>query len=482
MRLIVTAMLLLLAQPLPALAAPARADAARNLADFDFVVAKIETNYAGFPTKVTAANRADYAALTGRLRARAATATDAELTAILTEWIGFFRDGHTQVSANGAAPAAIKTPRLPWREPDVRARLAALGTARDPVEGIWQLQDRYRLAVLRTDKAAMRFAAVVLATTSDAWQPGEVKADLVRSAPGAYRMVYRAGDHGAHDVVPTLVAAGDAIDLGADWGVWTRVEPAPADPEGLARRYPSGLFLKRLSPTTLWLRIPDFNDSRAKPLLAELAAHQADLAAAPNLVIDLRRNGGGSDYVYAPILPLLYTRPVVTIGIEMRASADNIALRQAIADRIRAEAPEPAAGLDAQNTLMAAHIGSFVQPDPQPFSIDRQPKVLPYPRHVAVLIDHAGSTGEQFLLDARQSRKVTLMGQSNSAGVLDFANVVAMPTPSGRFEVQWATSRSLRVPADPVDPDGIAPDVRIPADVGDPVAWAQAWLERQPAD
>ncbi|MFZ4690444.1 MAG: S41 family peptidase [Polymorphobacter sp.] len=295
-------------------------------------------------------------------------------------------------------------------------------------------------------------------------------------------MVYRAGDHGAHDVAPTLAANGAVLDLGTEWGIWTRVEPAPADPDTIERLYPTGLFLKRLSPSTLWLRIPDFNDSRAKPLLAALAAHQAELAATPNLVIDLRRNGGGSDYVYAPILPLIYTRPVVTIGIEMRASADNIALRRAIADQIRAEAPEPAAGLDAQNALMAAHPGEFVQPDPLPFSIDRQAKVLVNPRHVAVLIDGAGSTGEQFLLDARQSRKVTLMGQRNSAGVLDFANVVGMATPSGRFRLQWATSRSLRVPADPVDPDGIAPDVRIPADVSDPVAWAQAWLERRPAD
>ncbi len=74
------------------------------------------------------------------------------------------------------------------------------------------------------------------------------------------------------------------------------------------------------------------------------------------------------------------------------------------------------------------------------------------------------------------------MGQANSAGVLDFANVVAMPAPSGRYIVQWATSRSLRLPDDPVDPDGIAPDVRIPVDVRDPVGWAQAWLERQPSE
>jgi C-terminal processing protease CtpA/Prc len=95
------------------------------------------------------------------------------------------------------------------------------------------------------------------------------------------------------------------------------------------------------------------------------------------------------------------------------------------------------------------------------------------------LIDGAASTGEQFILDARQSRKVTLFGQRNSAGILDFANVVAMASPSGRVHVQWATSRSLRLPDDPVDPDGIAPDVAIDRSVRDPIAFVQAWLERQ---
>jgi C-terminal processing protease CtpA/Prc len=96
-----------------------------------------------------------------------------------------------------------------------------------------------------------------------------------------------------------------------------------------------------------------------------------------------------------------------------------------------------------------------------------------------VLIDGAASSAEQFLLLARQSHKVTLFGKRNSAGVLDFANVVGMPTPSGRYQVYWGTSRSLRVPDDPVDPDGITPDIRIPEKVDDPVAFAKAWLDRQ---
>lgn len=469
-------------------AAPAKADPSSNLRDFDFVVEKITTNYAGFDTKVTDANRAELAALTARLRARAGAASDAELADVLGEWVGFFKDGHTRIHvisapASGATAGAVDppaTPRVDWTEATVRARYAALGQARDPLEGIWRIDgDRYRLAVLRTGPAPDAFAAAVLSTTSEAWKPGEVKADLKRSSDGALEVIYRMGDHSTRSLVGTLIADGELLKISDDLGVWSREWPAPRNPDMAARMFPAGeLFLRRLSPQTLWLRIPDFDDHRAPQLKAALAAQATGLAATPNLIIDLRNNGGGSDYVYEPLLPLIYTRPTITIGIEMRASVDNIALRRAIIPQV-VDSPGTVKFLEAQIALMEQNVGKYIQPHAQPFSIERQPSVLPYPKRVVVLIDRAASTGEQFLLDARQSRKVTLMGQRNSAGVLDFANVVGMETPSGRFRVNWATSRSLRVPNDPVDPDGIPPDVRIPDSEKDPVGFAQRWLERQ---
>jgi hypothetical protein len=478
---------LLLAAAAPIAAAPAapvaEAQSQRNLADFDFVVDTITRNYAGWDTKIVGAKKAELAALTARLRTRAAAASDQELLAILEEWLAFFNDRHTQIGLDstpapgGGAPAAF--PTLAWTKQSVRAKLEALGARRDPIEGIWRIDDRYRLGLLRSGSKPGRYSAVVLSTKSESWKPGQVKAEFVRRADGGFDSVFRAGDHSETRQVARLAARSEVLDMG-DWGGWSREWPAPTEPDATARLFATGeLFLKRLSPATLWLRIPDFNDSRAKPLRELIAAHRAEIDSTPNLVIDLRRNGGGSDYVYAPLVPLLYTRPIVTVGMELRATAENARLRHEIAERLKADEPGQTAQLEAQNRLMLAHLGEYVQPDPRPFEIERLDKILPFPKRVAVLIDGAGSTGEQFLLLARQSRKATLFGQKNSAGVLDFANVVAASSPSGRFKMQWAISRSMRLPEDPVDPDGIAPDIRIPADVEDPVSYAASWLERQ---
>lgn len=469
--------------------AQSTADANPNLLDFDFVVEKLRRNYAGWDTKVTDKTRPALDALTARLRVAAREATPQEFTAILREWLTFFDDGHvgiTPVSAPASAlagatpPTSAHIPSRAWTEASVRAELDARGAARDPLEGIWQIDDGlYRIGILRTPGRRGAFLAVILTTKAKGWSIGHIKAELTRKADGGVDMLYRAGDHAEHKTRANLLLNGAVLSV-TDWGNWVREVPAIADPGLVERALPSdAMFMKPLSASTLWLRIPDFDDSRANPLRDILATNAALIASTPNLVIDLRNNGGGADFVYAPLTPLLYSRPIYSVGVEMRATEDNVTLRKAIADELRTKAPDVAKGLDRQIARMTAALGTFVPGGDQTVYVERLNTVLPFPKRVAVLIDNAASTGEQFLLEARQSRKVTLFGKENSAGTLDFANVVGMQTPSGRFHVFWATSRSMRLPSDPVDPDGIAPDIRIPTDEADPVAFAQRWLERQ---
>jgi len=75
-----------------------------------------------------------------------------------------------------------------------------------------------------------------------------------------------------------------------------------------------------------------------------------------------------------------------------------------------------------------------------------------------------------------------LMGQENSAGVIDHGEMMSMEAPSRRFTLAWATTRSLRLPYDPVDPDGIPPDVLIPNDIADPVMWAAQRIQSNVPD
>lgn len=456
----------------------------QNLRDFDFMVEKISTNYAGYDTKIAGGERQKLASLTERLRNKAPSASRVEMAALMTEWIGFFQDEHTQITAlsdsSASRSSSNSVPRLAWTEAGIRKKLHAIGQRRNPVEGIWSIDgDRYRLAVVRGGSASTRFSAVVLSSKADNWIAGMVKADIQSKADGGYSLDYRTGNFATVKLAASLEADGAIFDTG-DYGVWRREWPAIRNEAEIDKRFPANeFFIRRLSAKTIWLRVPNFHDDNAAVLSKLLKDNAQALGSTRNLIIDARRNGGGSDVVYGPLMPYLYTRPIYSIGMEMRASADNVTLRRAVADRLRKnpEGLESAKELDAQNLIMEKHPGSYVQTDSRPFSILNLGEALQYPKRVVVLIDLAGSSGEEFLLAARQSGKVTLMGQQNSRGVLDFANVVSMPSPTGRFELQWATSRSLRLPEDPVDNGGIKPDVRIPASASDLVSYAQNWLE-----
>ncbi len=464
------------------LAPPEPAAQQARLADFEFVTAKVAENYAGYEAKTAGSKRAELDALTIRLRAQVDCGNEVEFRRALEQWIGWFEDGHLRLQwANADAAPAWQVPPRSLSEAAARARLRTLGPSRRPIEGLWTIDDRYRLAVLRRDDAGDVHDAVVLSTTAERWQPGDVKAVLTAQPDGGFAVRYGTGDRTELTFAARLASRNDVLDVG-ELGIWRLVQDDPAEAAAALRRWPDDSFtLTRLDTETLYLRLPSFNDTYTDTVRALVAAHREEIARTPNLIIDVRGNGGGSDFVYDPVLPFLYTRPIWRIGVDVRVSADNARLRRAIADQLAAVSPEAAKTLRDESERMATAATPFIRREP-PIEVVRLDGPLAYPARIAVLIDRAGSSAENFIMDARQSRKVVLMGQENSAGVIDHGEMMSMDAPSRRFTLAWATTRSLRLPNDPVDPDGIRPDVLIPSDIADPVMWAAQRIQSNVRD
>ncbi|OYO30278.1 S41 family peptidase [Janthinobacterium sp. PC23-8] len=249
----------------------------------------------------------------------------------------------------------------------------------------------------------------------------------------------------------------------------------------MADRSPS---LRLLSSHTALLTLPSFFPQYANAIADLLASKRQDLQRRRNWIIDVRRNNGGSDSTYASLLPWIASGESVTMGVEWLSTPANIANQETIcALYAPGDASCPISMAKAMERMRSVPPGQFVaQIADTPIRYAHFAKEKIQPARVAVLVDRdCSSSCEQFLLAARQSFRVKLIGR-NSNGALDYSNLRLQALPSGLRHVAYATSRSTRLPHLQVDLDGIMPDIYLPqpkdeAGRAGEVLRVQRWLE-----
>jgi hypothetical protein len=438
-------------------------------------------NYSGFETK-TAGHVEEYRRLVADLLREAASASDpGSCDALLGRWTSFFEDGHLSFGRGGTASseplAGERTggeiralfadwPTRPITESAARDSLTALGADRSPIEGVWESGDgAYRVAVLRAEESGGRYVMSILRADSVWWLPGQVKAELEEVQEGPLRIRFYMRDHSEESWTGrvdrnVLVMNGRSL--------WFRLYPVFPD-DVVREEYLASLNLRfkasDAGPGTVLVQLPSFEDPVRMDSLFEAEGER--IRSAERLVIDLRGNGGGSDYNYRQLIPLIYTDPIKITANAVLATEANIAANA----RLAADTTRPASireTLGRQVEEMKTVQGGWY---PFPDMVHEEPVVLERPSRVDVLVDGGcASSCEQFLLAARQSRKVTIYG-TPTAGILDFGNVRRAEMPGSPLILYYPTTRSKRLPDAPVDGVGVLPDVHLPADESDPLAW-----------
>jgi len=215
---------------------------------------------------------------------------------------------------------------------------------------------------------------------------------------------------------------------------------------------------KKIDSTTLLLRIPSFS-WQSKEIIDSLVKTNLKLiTSTPILIIDVRGNGGGNDYSFQSLLPLIFTKPYESKGVAWRSSEGNIKYFEDAVKKgeIRKGGEEETKILIEE---MKKHPDSFVTVHkPETVIEDTSYKM---PIRVGVIInDYCASSCEQFILSAKNSSKTTVFG-TNTMGVLDYSNSIPVPMPSKNVQLRYPMTRSNRLPEFPIDNIGIAPDVRI---------------------
>ena len=238
-------------------------------------------------------------------------------------------------------------------------------------------------------------------------------------------------------------------------------------------------YIENLSDSTLYLYIPSFEIQYKTAIDSVLAANDALIKKTPNLIIDIRNSGGGSDASFQKIIPYLYTNPIRNIGQEVRATELNRKGYEGYLKMMKANNNKEQASIVKEIALeIDQNMGNFFTPKSSPaISIDSSYTKLPFPRKVGIIIKETnGSADEEFLLLAKQSSKVKLFGTS-TFGSLDISNVSFAFSPSGAFVLGYAMTKSYRIPDFCIDGIGLQPDYFIDRTVTDWVQFTKNILE-----
>lgn len=430
----------------------------------------IEKNDAGFQYVIDQKGEAEYKKHSDSYIEKVKSITDKnECAETLSNWLRFFRKGHLWFGINSEQNLSnnnqIDKEKIkrqfkswetyPYKENEFNAYISNI---KEPgLEGIWTTPP-YTIGVRKVNNEYVGF---IIEADGIYWSKSQVKFKI-KDENGKLTATYYMQDHSAKEMKDVALLGNNYLQI--DWVTLKRVKPTfPADKsldmyfKFLTTDIP---IFEKLNDKTAILRIPTFDGSAKKTIDSIITANQHIITTTENLIIDLRYNGGGSDGSFEKILPLIYTNPIRTVGVEyLSTPLNNKRMEEFITDpdftvEDRKWAKD---GLEQ----LQKHLGEFVNLDSTDVTIETFDTIYPYPKNVGIIINEGnGSTTEQFLLAAKQSKKVKLFG-TTTVGVLDISNMYFINSPCNDYKLGYSLTRSKRIPEFTIDDKGIQPDYYI---------------------
>lgn len=435
----------------------------------DQLIVKVETEYPGFKDATKDASR--YGSFKNDLLASLNTSNKRDCIDILKKYLGYFKNpGHLNIFKKGEG----KIPQIDTIDIDVAAFNEHLKATKDDIEGIWT-SDGYKLGIVRLDGD---YVAFVISSKSKSWKPKEVKFKLKAGGEA----IYYWGDHTQENDTYSIYKYRIIHFNGIEASFVKEFSSPAVTREQTAEELNEvdGLYLKPISAKTLLMKIPSFNSAFTDRIKGILESKKRLLDRYDNLIIDVRGNGGGTSMSYKPIMPYIYTNPIRHLSGDYLVTrtlidglsnwANNEADPIKDADEIR--------GVKSDIQRMEGHIGEFVPYSPEGlFGFTTLGSTLARPKNVAILVDRkCGSATEMFLLDAKQCKKVKILG-TPTGGAVDYVDVREFGLDCKDYDLYMPTVRMMRVSDYPLDNIGIQPDIYMDRYITDWVQYAKEYLE-----
>lgn len=419
----------------------------------------VEHNFAGFPDRIKALSKAVYHKRTDELLllTRDKFASD-NCPLIINRYLDIFKSNHLGFSLD-----------LDYSKTDTdfvnhrpifnitEEKMAELKKSRS-WEGIYYFihDSSTKIAVIKDPTPLHDYIAVTLESTRPTWKKGMIKWEGKLVNDSLLRGLLYMRNH--RPKMEGFNLWEDNNRIGGDW----RREGAPVKEYSRSaptREQSPTIEAKSLTPTTFYIKMASFNPRYKRAVDSILKTNEQLLNSTPNLVLDLRDNGGGTDDLWEGLIPWFYTQPIKTIGADVWATETTISrYKKWMEDKSLPK--EMIDNVSRQVANMEKAKGQWIKKNDDQIDSSFRPK--PFPQKIVILINRwCGSATEELLLTARQSSKVILAGE-NTVGNLDYSNIVTIPFSCYPYTLVYATTRSRRLDIHQgIDNIGIAPKYRL---------------------
>lgn len=430
------------------------------LKDFDYIITKIENDYPGYLDKVNNVNIKDLKSLESEIREKMIKYPDSCFK-YLNDYTSWFKDYHLRVSYNRNSQKDGK--KESYEKKYAEFNSDALSKVSKDIEGVW-VGYRGSFAI---KKDSEKYVGISIDLSG--YEKNQVIFEAVEKCKNEFELTTYRNYRGfkPQQEKASLFMDGTVFEIQDDTRYVRKTSDKKADMAFLLSyipQYPNGLntfpVAMNLDDSTFYIRAPGFNSNTSNDLVVK---YWNEITTRPNLIIDIRNNGGGQDNYYEKLAELIYTNPYVSKGVEWYSTKgiiqdwENAIINGEIKEGYEEESK-------ALVEKMKENIGGFVtHPYYGSDDIVIRDTIYSYPKQVGIIINgRNASSAEQFLLTAKNSSKVILFGNENTAGVLDYSNITPKEFPSGKYNLWLPATRSKRLPENPIDNIGIAPDVYIP--------------------
>jgi hypothetical protein len=266
------------------------------------VVNKIETEYPGFSDKTN--DSYAYNNFSNALKDSAKTATGLNCKYLLQKYCSYFRDGHLALNMKIEIDKSKDKSLIEVIDYDISKFKKYLSKKPSDIEGIWKT-DGYTVGIKKQNDEYIGF---VIDSENKSWKEREIKFKLLIDN----KAIYFKGNHSQVDEI-FQVYKNCAIYFEGIGVSFVKEFPEPIVPKDSISEYLNkieGFYVNPLSKKTSLLRIASFDYSYVDRINELILSNKSLLSSSENLIIDLRGNGGGTDYAYKCLLPFLYTNPV----------------------------------------------------------------------------------------------------------------------------------------------------------------------------